>query len=70
VRTLGWHSPIWMFDVENAGITSSACICNIGRGRLLFERPERDSRKQGGVVNTVLDSKSLLPVTILRDEIP
>ena len=58
-----------MFHVENVGIISSACICNGRRGRLLFERPGRDSKKQGGPVYTALDSKLLSPVTILGDEI-
>jgi len=59
-----------MFDVENVGIISPACICNGRQGRLLFERPGTDSTKQGGAVYTALDSKSLSPVTILRDEVP
>jgi hypothetical protein len=59
-----------MFKVENVGIISSACICNGRQGRHLFDRPGRDSKKQGGAVYTALDSKSLLPVTILGDEIP
>jgi hypothetical protein len=59
-----------MFDVDNVGIISSACIFNGRRGRLLFERPQSDSKGQGGAVYTALDSKSLSPVTILGDEIP
>jgi hypothetical protein len=58
-----------MFDFENVGIISSACICNGKRGRFLFERPGRDSKKQGGAGYTALDSKSLSPVTILGNEI-
>jgi hypothetical protein len=57
VRALGRHHPIWMFDVKTVGIISSACICNGRRGRLLFERPWRDSTKKGGAVLTALDSK-------------
>jgi hypothetical protein len=59
-----------MFDVENVAIISPACIYNGRRGRLLFERPGRDSKNQGGAVYTTLDSKSLSPVAILRDKIP
>ena len=59
-----------MFDVENVGIISSACICNGRQGRLLFERPGRDLKKQGGAVYTALDSKSLSPVMTLGDKIP
>jgi len=58
-----------MFNVENVGIISSACICNGRRGSLLFELPGRDLKKQGGAVYTALDCKSLSPVTILGDEI-
>jgi hypothetical protein len=59
-----------MFDVENVGIMSSACICNGRRGRLLFQQPGRDSKELGGAIYTELDSKSLSPVMILGDEIP
>jgi len=59
-----------MFHVENVAIISSACICNRWRGRLLFERPGRDSKEQAGAVYTALDSNSLSPEMILRDEIP
>jgi hypothetical protein len=59
-----------MFNVENVAIISSACICNGQEGRLLFGRPGRDSKKQGGTVYTLLDSKLLSPVTILGNEIP
>jgi len=48
---------MWMFDVKTVGIISSACICNGRQGRLLFERPWRDSTKKGGAVLTALDSK-------------
>jgi len=58
-----------MFDIENVGIIFSACICNGTRGRLLFERPGRNLKKQGGAVYTALDYKSLSRVTILGDEI-
>jgi hypothetical protein len=58
-----------MFDVENVGIISSACICNGRRGRLQFEWPGRDSKKQGGAVYPMLDYESLSPVTIPGDEI-
>jgi len=59
-----------MFNIGNVGIISSVCICNGMRGRLLFEQPGKDLKKLGGAVYTVLDSKSLSPVTILGDEIP
>jgi len=48
-----------MFDVKKVGIMSSACICNGRRGRLLFERPWRDSTKKGGALETALASKPL-----------
>jgi len=57
VSALGRHHPIWMFDVKTVGIISFACLCNGRRGRLLLERPWRDSTKKGGVVLTALDSK-------------
>ena len=57
VRAWGRHHPIWMFDVNTVGIISSACICNGRQGRLLFERPCRDSTKKGGAVLTALDSQ-------------
>jgi len=50
VRVLGRHSPIKMFDTKNAGTFSSAWICNVRCGRLVFERPGRDSTKEGGAV--------------------
>jgi hypothetical protein len=53
----GMHHPIWMFEVKTVGTISSAWICNGRRGRLLFERPWRDSTKTGGAVLTALDSK-------------
>jgi hypothetical protein len=59
-----------MFDVQNVGILSSGCICNGKRGRLLFELPGKDSKKQAGSMDTALESKSLSPVTILGDNIP
>jgi hypothetical protein len=59
-----------MFDMENVGIISSAGISNGRRGRMLYEQPGRDSRKQGGAVYTVPDSESLSPMTILGDEVP
>jgi hypothetical protein len=59
-----------MFDVENVGIMSPACICNGRRGRLLFQLPRSDLNELGGAVYTALDSKSLSPVTILGDKIP
>ena len=46
-----------MFNVKKVGIMSSACICNGRRGRLQFERPWRDSTKNGGAVETALASK-------------
>jgi len=57
VSALGRHHPIWMINVKTVGIISSACICNGRQGRLLFERPWRDSTKKGGAVLTVPDSK-------------
>jgi hypothetical protein len=59
-----------MFDVENVGIISSPWICNSREVRLLCERPGRNSKKQRGVVCTVLDTKCLSRMTILRDDIP
>jgi len=57
VRALGRHHPIWMLDLKNVGILSSACICNGRWGRLLSEWPWTDSTKKGGAVWTALDSK-------------
>jgi len=50
VRALGRHHLIQMFDVKTVGIISSACIWNGRRGRLLYERPCRDSTKNGDAV--------------------
>jgi hypothetical protein len=57
VRAVERHHPICLFKVKTVGIISSACICNGRRGRLLFERPWRDSTKKGGAVLTEVDSK-------------
>jgi len=46
----GMHHRIWMFDVKTVGMISSAFLCNGRQGRLLFERPGRDSTKMGGGV--------------------
>jgi hypothetical protein len=70
VRALRRYSLIWIFDFENEGIISSPCIFNGRQGRLLFERPVRDSQQQAGTVSTVPDSKLLLPMTILGEKIP
>jgi hypothetical protein len=70
VRAWERHSPIYMFDFENVGMISSASIRNGRQCRLLFERPGRDLKKQGGREYTALASESILSVTILRDEIP
>jgi len=59
-----------MFNIENVGIISSACIGNGRQGRLLIERPGRDSKIPGGGVYTVLELKSLPPVTIHGDKFP
>jgi len=45
-------------------------MCTGRRGRLLFERPGRDSKTHGGTVSTTLDLRSLSHVTILGDGIP
>jgi len=60
VRALGRHHRIWMFDIKPVGIVSSTCICNGRQGRLVFERPWRDSTKSGGAVSTAQDSKPWL----------
>jgi hypothetical protein len=52
-----------MLDVENVGIISSACICNGGRGRLLFERLGRDSKKGRRSVY-----RAILLINIARDD--
>jgi len=70
VMALGRHCPIQMFDVKNVGMISSACVCNGRWGRLLFERPGRNSKKKEGTLYLVVDAKSLSPITILRDVIP
>jgi hypothetical protein len=57
VRALGMHHLNWMLDIKTVGILSSACICTGRRGRLLFERPWRDSTKKLGAVLTALDSQ-------------
>jgi hypothetical protein len=59
-----------MFDIENVGIISSASIHHGGRGKLLFERPGRDSINQRAAVYTALGTESLSPVTILGENIP
>jgi hypothetical protein len=46
VRALGRHHPIWIFDVKTVRIIFSACICNSRRGKLVFERRWRDSKKK------------------------
>jgi hypothetical protein len=50
VRPLGRHLLIWMFNVKTVGMISAACICNGRGGRLLHERPWRDSTKKGASV--------------------
>jgi hypothetical protein len=69
VRALDRHHLIWMFDVKTVGIISSACRSNGRQGRLLFERPWKNSRKKGGAVVAMLESNLQSPVTILADEI-
>jgi len=64
-RALGRHRPIPMFNLEDLGIISPACICNGRRGRLLSERPGRYSKTQGGEVYTALHSN----ITIALDDI-
>jgi len=50
VRALGRHSLIWMFNVKNIGNISCAYICNGRWGKLLFDRPGRDSTNKEGAV--------------------
>jgi hypothetical protein len=57
VRASGRHNPILKFNVRMVGILSSASKCNGRQGKLLLERPWRDSTETGGTVYTVLDSK-------------
>jgi len=59
VRAWGRDNKIKMFDVKNVAIITKAYICNGRRGRLLLERPGRDSTQKGSAVYSARDSKPL-----------
>jgi len=61
VRALGTYSLMWMFDIKNVRIISSACTRNGRQGRLLLKWPGRDSTKKGAAVLTILHQQKIFP---------